>query len=70
MCDHSLTFIVSISFTRVIHTEKLRDSGNPPSLRSEDVFLVVASLPPKTIFGGREATTGNTSALRRLKSTR
>ena len=32
------------------------------NLRSEDVFPVVASLPPK----GREATTGNTSALRRL----
>ena len=33
------------------------------SLRSTDVFPVVASLP----FGGREATTGNTSALRRLR---
>ena len=35
------------------------------SLRSADVFPVVASLPPKN-NGGREATTGNTSALRRL----
>ena len=34
------------------------------SLRTADVFPVVASLPP--IFGGREATTGNTSAVRRL----
>ena len=32
------------------------------SLRTADVFPVVASLPPK----GREATTGNTSAVRRL----
>ena len=38
------------------------------SLRSPDVFLVVASLPPKMVFGGREATIGNTSALRRLAS--
>ena len=40
------------------------------SLRSADVFPVVASLPPKNqtlFFGGREATTGNTSALRRLR---
>ena len=36
------------------------------SLRTADVFLVVASLPPKVFFGGREATTGNTSAVRRL----
>ena len=43
------------------------------SLRSADVFPVVASLPPKInwlIFGGREATTGNTSALRRLRGRR
>ena len=39
------------------------------SLRSADVFPVVASLPPKIaslIFGGRETTTANMSALRRL----
>ena len=40
------------------------------SLRSADVFPVVASLPPKIFFGGREATTGNTSVLRRLASPR
>ena len=34
------------------------------SLRTADAFPVVASLPP--IFGGREATTGNASAVRRL----
>ena len=32
------------------------------SLRTADAFPVVASLP----FGGREATTGNASAVRRL----
>ena len=37
--------------------------GLNASLRSADVFPVVASLPPE---GGREATTGNTFALRRL----
>ena len=37
------------------------------SLRTTDVFPVVASLPPKI---GREATTGNTSAVRRLYSKR
>ena len=42
------------------------------SLRTADAFPVVAFLPPKKkkkkrkIFGGREATTGNASALRRL----
>ena len=40
-------------------------------LRTADAFPVVASLPPKKkkkrkIFGGREATTGNASAVRRL----
>ena len=40
------------------------------SLRSADVFPVVASLPPKIIFGGRKVTTGDTSALRRLKTMR
>ena len=35
------------------------------SLRSADVFPVVDSLPPKN-NGGRESTTGNTSALRWL----
>ena len=42
-------------------------------MRSADVFPVVASLPPKInwlIFGGREATTGNTSPLRRLRGLR
>ena len=34
-----------------------------PSLRTADVYPVVASVPPKK--GGREATTGSTSALRR-----
>ena len=40
------------------------------SLRSADVFPVVASLPslPPLFFGGREATTGNTSVLRRLQT--
>ena len=44
----------------------------PHSLRSADVFPVVASLPPKInqlIFGGTKATTGNTSALRTLPAT-
>ena len=36
-----------------------------PSLRTADAFPVVTSLPPKN-FGGREATTGNASAVRRL----
>ena len=38
------------------------------NLRTADAFPVVASLPPKKkkIFGGREATTGNASAVRRL----
>ena len=36
------------------------------SLRTADAFTVVASLPPKNIFGGRGATTGNASAVRRL----
>ena len=38
------------------------------SLRTADAFPVVASLPPKNMlfFGGREATTGNASAVRRL----
>ena len=36
------------------------------SLRTADVFPLVAFLPPKLFFGGREATTGNTSAVRRL----
>ena len=35
------------------------------SLRTADAFLVVASLP-SLFFGGREATTGNASAVRRL----
>ena len=39
--------------------------GGGFSLRSADAFPVVASLPP-LFFGGREATTGNASALRRL----
>ena len=39
--------------------------GDGFSLRSADAFPVVASLPP-LFFGGREATTGNASALRRL----
>ena len=37
------------------------------SLRTADAFPVVTSLPPKksdAIFGGREATTGNASAVR------
>ena len=36
--------------------------------RTADTFPVVASLPPKIalFFGGREATTGNVSAVRRL----
>ena len=36
------------------------------SLRTADVFPVVAFLPPKLFFGGREATTGNTSAVSTL----
>ena len=42
-------------------------------MRSADVFPVVAFVPPKInwlIFGGREATTGSTSALRRLRGLR
>ena len=35
------------------------------SLRTADAFPIVASLPP-LFFGGREVTTGNTSAVRRL----
>ena len=46
-------------------------TGTVISLRSADVFPVVAFSPSenfrKFIFGGREATTGNTSALRRLQ---
>ena len=43
------------------------------SLRTADVFPVVASLPPKNnvlFFGGREATAGDTSAVRRLPCVR
>ena len=41
--------------------------GCHTSLRTADAFPVVASLPPKNLFfGGREATTGNASAVRRL----
>ena len=36
-----------------------------PSLRTSDAFPVIASLPP-LFFGGREAMTGNASAVRRL----
>ena len=36
-----------------------------PSLQTADTFPVVASLP-SLFFGGREATTGNASAVRRL----
>ena len=36
------------------------------SLRVADVFTLFASFPPKNISGGREATTGNTSAICRL----
>ena len=36
-----------------------------PSLRTADAFSVIASLPP-LFFGGREAMTGNASAVRRL----
>ena len=36
------------------------------SLRTADAFPVVASVPP---FRGREATTGNASAVRRLDNT-
>ena len=36
-----------------------------PSLQTTDAFPVVASLP-SLFFGGREATTGNASAVRRL----
>ena len=37
------------------------------SPQTADVLLVVASLPP-LFFGGREATTENTSPVRRLKA--
>ena len=46
-----------------------RENSHSTSLRTADVFPVVASLPPKNnmlFFGGREATTGNTSSVRRL----
>ena len=36
-----------------------------PSLQTADAFPVVPS-PPSLFFGGREATTGNASAVRRL----
>ena len=39
------------------------------NLRTADAFLVVASIPPKKIYiflWGREATSGNASAVRRL----
>ena len=47
------------------------DGKDGHSLRTADAFPVVASLPPKKLFfGGREATTGNASAVRRLGWTR
>jgi len=47
-----------VKMTKALCTEK-------HSLRTADVFPVVASLPPKN-NGGKEATTGNKSAVRRL----
>ena len=44
---------------------KYRGNSVSASLRTADAFPVVTSLPPKT--GGREATTGNRSAVRRLR---
>ena len=52
-----------------------RPNWGPNSLRTADAFPVVASLPAKnsisgrrfSLFGGREATTGNASAVRRLR---
>ena len=55
------------------------DGKDGHSLRTADAFPVVDSLPPKNSvceperqndFGGREATTGNASAVRRLGWTR
>ena len=37
-----------------------------PSLRTADTFPVIDSLPLEIFFGGREVTTGNASAVRRL----
>ena len=42
---------------------------DPPSLRTAGTFAVVDSRPPKNVFGGREATTGNAPAVRRLGPT-
>ena len=39
----------------------------PLSLRTADVFPIVASLPPKNL-AGREATTGNRSAVHKLET--
>ena len=44
-------------------------SPNSRSPRTAEKFPVVASLPPK-FFGGREATAGNASAVRRLNARR
>ena len=55
----------------VFHLGTLRKKYNcaGTSLRTADAFPVVASLPPKNsllFFGGREARTGNASAVQRL----
>ena len=58
--------------TSLIDKQRLQSKNNIPqyrdvcSLRTADIFPVVASLSQKIFFGGREATTGNTSAVRRL----
>ena len=46
---------------------KMKCERNCGNLRTADVFPVVASLAPKNKFGGKEATTGNTPAVRSLK---
>ena len=50
-------------FQLLTWTWKVRPRHWKVSLRTADAFPVVASL---TIFGGREATTGNASAVRWL----
>ena len=52
--------------TSIVLVEKVR------KMRTAEAFPVVTSLPPKNrvaIFGGREGTTGNASAVRRQERT-
>ena len=63
---HENQYIASADYPQIA---KLIEAGSMEtySLRTADAFPVVASLPPKNIFfGGRKATIGNASAVRRL----